>query len=1293
MPRHIATSIPCDHTSTVDWLKLRAVDKLKKVFGISVVDFSTAQLYILTRSGNIQDSLKDCMSENRFALLDNGSQLVAELGVVKAARERKEQPIFKLICPLSSSSSAISGGHRQSFHSNSGGSTGGHNGLRHSASSVDFQSISSTSTSNDRRKKTFHEFSVASGNSNGQNAGFGGASRRTNSIVSFSGVGGGAFSMESVDETSALTQGNVIKKGSGARKTSIETLSPILPGVESIFISDPNSMENPVSFPDYNANDVTEFIPNPWLSSVKHCKSRKYKINFVFLEERRSISLADVDGDYTIHEMKAELWRQIYLTETGDDMGKYVLQYVNSTGQMIDLYDESQFVHTISIINYWTLNCMDFTFYVTLKQLTISKRAQAVNKKIMDLIGYSGIFLFDCVSDYEVDIFKRKMVSLRRSMLQTRNEFHYNFPCDIDFAPLTKSLIDLIGSTGKIQVRIHLPNGQIVKTTSCNYDDSADEIISAFIPKNTASLPANTTVDDYFLKACGRDEYFYGKTPIINYSFIRSCLLKEERINISLLLIRDTCRVFTKSDSLEEHNPIEDPCVNIGTHSELTIQGRTEAKVSAISLWDVSRNFRIQITACENLKSDAVDTLYVEAGIYHGGELMCPILKTHQVSMSSNPRWGVWLNFDIPCYNLPRTARLCITLWSRTASKKKLSLDRDFELRPVGWVNVPIMDFKGYMKAGLTRVSLWPDEKANPIGTCTCLQNTDDAALFLRFDSFSHPVVFPTETYENEYGDRQFLLHLDDIDPIEERRLERLISSDPLTKLGLLDKKLLWKYRYHCIKKYEALPKILQSAQWNVLDDVIEVKKLLLAWSPMPPKAALELLDANFDDIEVRACAVKWLEVLSDNEVMALLLQLVQALKYEPYIDCALARFLLKRALNNRILGHQFFWYLSSEMEDPSVSVRFGLMLEAYLRGSGTFMEDLVKQSDVISKLVEVANVIKNVKSNQERKEALNIELSKISIPSEFQISLDVRMQAKALKVDKCKFMDSKKLPLWCVFENCDVTGNDIYIIFKSGDDLRQDMLTLQMIRIMDKLWRDDNLNLKMLPYNCISTGNGVGMIEVVLNAETVSNIQLSYGGSRAAFKDQPIDEWLRKQNPDPKDFEKAVETFTLSCAGYCVATYVLGIGDRHNDNIMVTKFGNLFHIDFGHFLGNIKTKFGFKRERAPFVLTPDFVYVMTTGLGTDAPQFKKFVTYCVRAYLILRRNSHMFINLFAMMLSTGIPELKSAEDISYLRDALCLGKSEEEAAQEFTGLIFESLKLGWSTQLNWWLHNLVHGK
>ena len=40
--------------------------------------------------------------------------------------------------------------------------------------------------------------------------------------------------------------------------------------------------------------------------------------------------------------------------------------------------------------------------------------------------------------------------------------------------------------------------------------------------------------------------------------------------------------------------------------------------------------------------------------------------------------------------------------------------------------------------------------------------------------------------------------------------------------------------------------------------------------------------------------------------------------------------------------------------------------------------------------------------------------------------------------------------------------------------------------------------------------------------------------------------------------YRQAIENFTYSCAGYCVATYVLGVGDRHSDNIMVTEKGTV---------------------------------------------------------------------------------------------------------------------------------------
>lgn len=53
-----------------------------------------------------------------------------------------------------------------------------------------------------------------------------------------------------------------------------------------------------------------------------------------------------------------------------------------------------------------------------------------------------------------------------------------------------------------------------------------------------------------------------------------------------------------------------------------------------------------------------------------------------------------------------------------------------------------------------------------------------------------------------------------------------------------------------------------------------------------------------------------------------------------------------------------------------------------------------------------------------------------------------------SVQIDQCKVMASKKKPLWLQFKRADPTTRSkdpIGIIFKDGDDLRQDMLILQV--------------------------------------------------------------------------------------------------------------------------------------------------------------------------------------------------------------------------------------------------------
>lgn len=97
-----------------------------------------------------------------------------------------------------------------------------------------------------------------------------------------------------------------------------------------------------------------------------------------------------------------------------------------------------------------------------------------------------------------------------------------------------------------------------------------------------------------------------------------------------------------------------------------------------------------------------------------------------------------------------------------------------------------------------------------------------------------------------------------------------------------------------------------------------------------------------------------------------------------------------------------------------------------------------------------------------------------------------------------------------------------------------------------------------------------------------------------------------------------------------------------------------LFHIDFGHILGHFKEKFGIRRERVPFVLTHDFVYIINKGkTDRETDEFKTFKQLCETAFLLLRSHGCLIISLFSMMISTGLPELSSEKDLNYLRETL----------------------------------------
>jgi phosphatidylinositol-4,5-bisphosphate 3-kinase len=62
------------------------------------------------------------------------------------------------------------------------------------------------------------------------------------------------------------------------------------------------------------------------------------------------------------------------------------------------------------------------------------------------------------------------------------------------------------------------------------------------------------------------------------------------------------------------------------------------------------------------------------------------------------------------------------------------------------------------------------------------------------------------------------------------------------------------------------------------------------------------------------------------------------------------------------------------------------------------------------------------------------------------------------------------------------------------------------------------------------------------------------------------------------------------------------------------------------------------------------------------------------------------------MMLPSGITELQSINDVSYLRQTLAVEKNDQEALEYFQNVFNDAYKGAWTTKVDWFFHSVRHG-
>eukprot|EP00094_Tigriopus_californicus_P006951 TCALIF_06692-PA protein Name:"Similar to Pik3c2a Phosphatidylinositol 4-phosphate 3-kinase C2 domain-containing subunit alpha (Mus musculus)" AED:0.07 eAED:0.07 QI:217/0.70/0.61/1/0.64/0.55/18/0/1515 len=651
----------------------------------------------------------------------------------------------------------------------------------------------------------------------------------------------------------------------------------------------------------------------------------------------------------------------------------------------------------------------------------------------------------------------------------------------------------------------------------------------------------------------------------------------------------------------------------------------------------VEDSFFFHVDAVHRLDSSwFYDDYSLRVDLYHG--FTCIMHPLYSPFRGLSESFYPWIKLDHTMdlqkaiALIPREARLVFTLTGRRVIHK--GEEAKTIKKELGWASLQLFSFDRHLVSGSYFLTLWSPEAQKRLGPAP--------------DSGSHPNAdtCPLLSIKIPEWER----------PVATKKDSG--KSDIISKVYP-----------------ELYPK-----SWD-LDTLPELYAFLQMWKRPEPMDILQLFLPIFPDDRVRRCAIEWMAEMTNDEIIDYLPQLLEALKHETWSNSPLACLLLERSLTSPRIAHYLYWYLTQSLpgntpqntsEERICEVRVAryrrrlqMLMRALLVTVGEAMENSFhKQTNLLLLVNDAAKEVKKAKDAskmmvlRKHMEIVNQHLRS----TQTALPLSPGRIACGVDVNQCDYFKSNTVPLKIMFETRDnfvphgghsesrsspegspgfdqtsfstlESSSIAPVIFKRGDDLRQDSLAMQLIRVMEKIWLSEDQNLKMVTFSCVPTGDCEGMIELVRQAKTLREIQTAHG-MNVPLRVQSIQEWLQKYNQSPLEYARAVKNFTEA---------------------------ELF--------------INFKRDRTPFVLSQDMAYVINGGEEKPAQMFQDFMNLCCKGFNILRKNGNLLVNLVALMTSSGIRGIGS-NAVEFVRNALLpdlsnnmayvINGGEEKPAQMF---------------------------
>eukprot|EP01105_Mastigella_eilhardi_P014130 TRINITY_DN3212_c0_g1_i4.p1 TRINITY_DN3212_c0_g1~~TRINITY_DN3212_c0_g1_i4.p1 ORF type:complete len:812 (-),score=234.37 TRINITY_DN3212_c0_g1_i4:48-2324(-) len=468
-----------------------------------------------------------------------------------------------------------------------------------------------------------------------------------------------------------------------------------------------------------------------------------------------------------------------------------------------------------------------------------------------------------------------------------------------------------------------------------------------------------------------------------------------------------------------------------------------------------------------------------------------------------------------------------------------------------------------------------------------------------------------------------------------------LLSIDP-TKSDMWEEAV--RLLLHPPAQHIRCSQLLCSLQCSASSASAEASKCMLS-----PCDALTLLSRRVCDKRVRSYAV-WCLLSQDSSVLVVMLPvLVQYLQYEQIEqEYSLFDLLAKRAEDNHELLVALYYALiackNSEMPADGTYHK----LHERLLDAKYCLFSAVQKLELASPWLQYMEYA----GQPDRMPPYNTQVLAWCIPTHSEKT------CTSIDWEKVEVKDSAAAPR--LFQCHMADGSTESVLWKK-DDLRQDQIIINIIKLMTHLLTEDLKNIvggiPLVTYRVVPLSPSAGLIQVIREANTLGNIHRDDG---------ELQNFLTRHQRDAVT-STWQETFAKSLAAYTIITYLLGIGDRHEDNLMIDYAARLFHIDYGFVLGQCPTFSGHVGV-PPIRLTSDMLNVIG---GRQA--YPHFVVLCQAIFFCLQRRVRLIAVMLEAVIVDQMHKMTASELDTFLVSRFMVGQPRRDCAEAVSRLLRES--------------------